>query len=97
MGAPRQYRIQTYLERDGRHVRLSGARWRHIRKKHPEVSDEEIRLALSQPDSIQMIDESFVYQRMGEGGMLCVAVRVFHGLYIRTAYIRTSNLQERAQ
>jgi hypothetical protein len=79
MEAPRQYRIQTYVERDGEPVRLSGARWRHIQKKHPEVSDAQIRLTLSKPDSIERINESSVYQRLGEGGMFCVAVRNVHG------------------
>ncbi len=87
MGAPRGYRFRTFLERDGRPVRLSMARWRHIQKKHPDISEEHLRLTLAEPDAIEKGRESRVYRRRDQARMVVfVAVRDVRGLYIGTAY-----------
>ena len=62
------------------------ARWRHIQKKHPDISEEHLRLALAQPDAIEKGRESRVYRRRQEARTVFVAVRDVRGLYIRTAY-----------
>lgn len=86
MGAPRGYRFRTFLERDGRPVRLSMARWRHILKKHPDISEEQLQLTLAEPDAIENGRESQVYRRRDGPRTVFVAVRNVRGLYIRTAY-----------
>jgi hypothetical protein len=63
------------------------ARWRHIQKKHPDISEERLRLTLAEPDAIEKGRESRVYRRREEARTVFVAVRDVRGLYIRTAYI----------
>lgn len=62
------------------------ARWRHIQKKHPDISEEQLRLTLAEPDAIEKGRDSRVYRRRQDVRTVCVAVRDVRGLYIRTAY-----------
>ena len=41
------------IDKSGRKMHLSKERWRHIRKKHPEVEDlEQIKETIENPDKI---------------------------------------------
>lgn len=86
MGAPRGYRFRTFIEGEGRPVRLSMARWRHIQRKHPDISEEHLRLTLAEPDAIEKNLLSLVFRRRLDARSVVVAVREVRGLYIRTAF-----------
>jgi len=83
-------RHRTYMafyDSQGKPVRLSLARWRHIKKRHPEIAEDDIRQALNDPACIERNRESRLYLRPGKGGVVTVAVKDARGLYIRTAYV----------
>jgi hypothetical protein len=62
------------------------ARWRHIQKKHTDILEEHLRLALAEPDAIEKGRESRIYRRRDKARTVFVAVRDVRGLYIRTSY-----------
>jgi hypothetical protein len=64
---PRQYTYRIFQDALGRPVRLSMARWRHIQRKHPEVSEEKIRQTLAEPESILERASSRLYCLAGNG------------------------------
>ncbi len=55
--------ILEIVNKSCRKIHLSKERWRHIRKKHPEVEEiEEIRETINNPDKIaQSFDDEAVY------------------------------------
>jgi hypothetical protein len=63
------------------------ARWRHIQRRHADVSEDHLRLALAEPDAIEEGSESRVYRRRQGAWTVIVAVKDVRGLYIRTAYL----------
>jgi len=84
----------------GRNIHLSKERWKHIRKKHPEVEDyEQIKEAIQKPDKIVNYhpDESIYYyykffkNRPFPKRYLLVVVKYLNGYgYILSAYfVRT--------
>jgi hypothetical protein len=79
-----------FAERDGGRVRLSLARWRHIRRKHPEVTEDQIRAALARPDRVEVRPDGRRYWRAEGRGMVCVAVNDSRELYVRTAFFTPS-------
>jgi hypothetical protein len=80
------YRI--FQTSDGRPVRLSWARWRHIQKKHPEVSETDLRETIEHPDSSETGPAQDLFARRTEAGLVTVEVKDVHGLYIRSAHLK---------
>jgi hypothetical protein len=91
-----QGRVFEIIDRKGRRIYLSKERWRHIRKKHPEVKNEElIKETLENPDKIVNIhsDESIYYyykyykHKIGSDKYLLVVVKYLNGdAYVLSAY-----------
>jgi len=84
------------LDKSGRRIHLSKERWRHIRKKHPEVENEELlKDAIEKPDKITDYhrDETVYYfykyykERPKPEQYLMVVVKYLNGSgYVLSAY-----------
>ena len=90
------------IDKSGRRVHLSNERWKHIRKKHPEIQDfEQIKETIQKPDKITSYnydetvyyDETIYYfykyykNRPLSYRYLLVAVKYLNGEgYVATAY-----------
>lgn len=83
---PLQRRYRVFRDAQGQEVRLSWARWRHIQRKHPEITEAAIRETLAEPSGTSAGADCVYYRSGLERGAVCVVVRDARGLYIRTAY-----------
>ena len=88
--------IFEVIDKTGRKIHLSNERWRHIRKRHPEVEEyDSIVDALMRPDKVTNyhIDESIVYyykyykSRPSPDKYLLIVVKYLNGHgYVLTSY-----------
>lgn len=46
--------IFEVIDKTGRKIRLTEEQWRHIKREHPEVNEEDIKLTLQNP--LKIID-----------------------------------------
>jgi hypothetical protein len=83
---PLQRRYRIFRDAGGTEVRLSWARWRHIQKRHPEISEHAIREAIAKPVETTLGPDCIYYRWRIERRAVCVVVRDARGLYVRTAY-----------
>lgn len=83
----RRHTYRQFRDVRGNPVRLSLARWRHIRRRHPEISEDVIAQTLVQPDEIRGAALDRLYLRSFGSSQCIVAVRNTRGMYIRTAYL----------
>ncbi len=72
------------------------ARWRHIQRRHPEVSEGDIGETLAKPQTLEKNALGILYRRAGKGGVVTVAVKETRGLYVRTAYVAPAVSPENA-
>ncbi len=94
--------IFEVIDKSGRVIHLSGERWRHIRKKHPEIENFElIKETIEKPDKITHIhaDSTISYfwknykNRPSPDKFLLVVVKYLNG----DGYVLSSYYEDKIQ